>query len=96
MVESAIRSVRKMTHADWMRSRAIRFSYRPASFGGKIFWVALKKNKSDSGMFYRIFIETNYKKKLNLLNDNYKQKTRWIDAKNDEEITKNKQVNLTR
>ena len=37
MAELASRSVRKMTHADWLASRAIRFSYRPASFGGKIY-----------------------------------------------------------
>ena len=36
MAEFAIRSIRKITHADWLPSRAIRFSYRPASFGGKI------------------------------------------------------------
>ena len=35
MVELAILYVRKMTHADWLPSRAIRFSYRSASFGGK-------------------------------------------------------------
>ena len=36
MTDLAIRSVRKMTHADWLPSRPISFSYRPASFGGKI------------------------------------------------------------
>ena len=36
MAELAIRSVRKMTYADWLPSRAISSSYRPASFGGKI------------------------------------------------------------
>ena len=36
MAELASRSVRKMTHVDWLPSRAISFSYRPASFGGKI------------------------------------------------------------
>ena len=36
MAEFAIRSVRKMTHADWIPSRAISFSYRLASFGEKI------------------------------------------------------------
>ena len=36
MAVLAIRSVRKMTHADWLPSRAISFLYRPASFGGKI------------------------------------------------------------
>ena len=34
------------------------------------------------------------KKKLNVLNNNFKQKTRWIDAKNHEVKGKNKQVNL--
>ena len=33
--------------------------------------------------------------KINVLNDNFKQKTRWIDAKNHEVIGKNKQVNLS-
>ena len=36
MAELAIRSIRKMTHADWLPSRAIRFLYRPASFGRNI------------------------------------------------------------
>ena len=36
MAELASQSVRKMTHTDSLPSRAIRFSYRPASFGGKI------------------------------------------------------------
>ena len=36
MTEFAIRSVRKMTYTDWLPSRAITFSYRPASFGRKI------------------------------------------------------------
>ena len=36
MAELPSRSVRKITHADWLPSRAIRFSYRPASFGGKM------------------------------------------------------------
>ena len=36
MAELAIRSVRKMTHADWLPGRAIRYSYGRASFGGKI------------------------------------------------------------
>ena len=37
MAELAIRCVRKVTLADWLPSRAMSFSYRPASFGGKIF-----------------------------------------------------------
>ena len=36
MAELASRSVRKITHTDWLPNRAIRFSNRPASFGGKI------------------------------------------------------------
>ena len=36
MDELPSRSVRKMTYADWLPNRAISFSYRPASFGGKI------------------------------------------------------------
>ena len=36
MAELATRSVCKMTHTDWLPGRAISFSYRPASFGGKI------------------------------------------------------------
>ena len=32
----ATQSLRKITYADWLPSRAITFSYRPASFGGKI------------------------------------------------------------
>ena len=36
MAEFAIRSVRKMTPAGWLPSRGISFSYRPASFGGKM------------------------------------------------------------
>ena len=36
MAELAIRSVRKIAHADWLPNRAISFSYRPVSFGGKI------------------------------------------------------------
>ena len=36
IVELGVRSVRKMTHADWLPSLAISFSYRPASFGWKI------------------------------------------------------------
>ena len=36
MAELAIRSVRKLTHADRLLSRTISFSYRLASFGGKI------------------------------------------------------------
>ena len=36
MAELAIQSVRKMTYADWLPSRPIPFSYRPASFGGKM------------------------------------------------------------
>ena len=46
MVEFAIRSARKMTHADWPPSRAISLSYRPTSFGGKISEYMLKTNKS--------------------------------------------------
>ena len=34
------------------------------------------------------------KKKLNLLNDNIKLKTRWIDAEEDEVIGKTKPVNV--
>ena len=33
---------------------------------------------------------------LNVLNDNFKQKSRWIDAKSYEEIGKIKQVNPSR
>ena len=29
-------SAHKVTHPDWLRGRAMRFSYGPASFGGKI------------------------------------------------------------
>ena len=36
MYGDAIRSVRKMTQADWLPSHAVGFSYRPASFPGKI------------------------------------------------------------
>ena len=36
MTELAIRSVSKTTHADWLPSRAISFSYKQASFGGKM------------------------------------------------------------
>ena len=36
MAELVSLSIRKMTHGDWLPSRAISFSYRPASFGGKI------------------------------------------------------------
>ena len=36
MAEVGSRSLRKMTHAAWLPSRAISFSLRPASFGGKI------------------------------------------------------------
>ena len=36
MAVLAIRSVRKMTHADWLPSRSISFLYRRGSFGGKI------------------------------------------------------------
>ena len=36
MAELAIRSVCKLTHADWLPGRAIHFSYRKACFGGKI------------------------------------------------------------
>ena len=36
MAELAIRSVRKMTHVDWVPSRAIGFSNRPVSFGEKM------------------------------------------------------------
>ena len=36
MAEVASRSVRKMTHGDWLPSRAISFSDRLASFGRKI------------------------------------------------------------
>ena len=36
MAELGIRSVSKMTHADWLPNRSISFSYRPARFGGKI------------------------------------------------------------
>ena len=36
MAELNILSVCKMTHAVWLASRAISFSYRLASFGGKI------------------------------------------------------------
>ena len=34
MAELASRSLPKITHADWLLSGAISFSYRPASFGG--------------------------------------------------------------
>ena len=36
------------------------------------------------------------KKKINLLNDNFKLKTRWIDAEKQEIIGKSKRVNLSR
>ena len=36
MAELAIRSEHIMTHSDWLPNRAITFSYRPASYGGKI------------------------------------------------------------
>ena len=36
MAGLVIQSVPKVTHADWLPSRAISFSYRLASFGGKI------------------------------------------------------------
>ena len=36
MAKLASQSVHKMTHADWLPSHAISFSYRQASFGGKI------------------------------------------------------------
>ena len=35
MAELAIRSVRKMTQADWLPSHVISSSYRPTTFGGK-------------------------------------------------------------
>ena len=34
MAKLALWSVCKLTQADWLPSRATRFSYRPASFGG--------------------------------------------------------------
>ena len=52
-----------MTHADWLPSCAISFSYTLSYFGGKIFRVDLTKNKPDSGTFYRRFIKTNYGKR---------------------------------
>ena len=90
MAELTCRSVCKMTHTDWLPSRAITFSYQQ----WKNFLVHLKKNKPDSGTFYKKISKNKLqKKKLNVLNDNFKQKTRWIDTKSHEEIGKNKQVN---
>ena len=63
MVELAIRYLLKMTHTDCLSGRAIRFSYRPVSFGGKISGVDMKTNKSGSGTSYKRFMTTNYEKR---------------------------------
>ena len=47
------------THTGWLPSRAISFSYRPASFGGENFLVDFKRNKPDLGTFYKRFITIN-------------------------------------
>ena len=36
MAELASRSIREVTYADWLPSRAISYPHRPTSFGGKI------------------------------------------------------------
>ena len=53
MVELAIRSVRKMTHAVWLPNHAVSLSYRLTCFGRKISEFDLKTNKPDSGTFYK-------------------------------------------
>ena len=78
MAELATRSVQKMTLADWLPSRAISFSYRPASFGGKISELIWRKTNQIQVRFTE---EVKCLKKLNVLNDNFTQIFRWTNAK---------------
>ena len=55
MAELAIRSVRKMTHPDWLLSHAIRFSYRLANFGGKISELIWRKTKQIQVRLQKIY-----------------------------------------
>ena len=63
MAELAIRFARKMAHTDWLPSRAISFSYRPTSFGGKIFkQISRQTNHIHAGTFNKRFITRNKEK----------------------------------
>ena len=64
MAELAIRSVRKMTHADWLTSCAISFSYRPASFGRKIAELIRRKIIKIRGRFTEDLQEQTTKKEV--------------------------------
>ena len=63
VAELAIRSVRKMMRDDLLPNRALNFAYRPARFWLENFRVNLKKNKADSGTFYRRLIKTSYEER---------------------------------
>ena len=106
MAELVLQTVRKIMHANWLPSRAITFSYRPARFQVKNFQVDLKTNsgrlglatvpshhrtmtdyfstvrwnnvRSKSESWYvlqKIYNKNLLKTYLNLLNNNFKQKT---------------------
>ena len=97
MAELAIRSVRKTAHADWLPSRAISLLYRPTSFGGKISDLIWRiTNQIQVPFLRKIYKSKLRKKKLNVLKNNFKQRTKEIDAKNHDVTGKNKQVKLSR
>ena len=97
MAELAIQSVRKMMHADWLPSRAISFRTNRLVLAEKFPSWFEEKQTQFNYILQKIYNNRLRKPKLNVLNDNFKQKTRWIDAKKKAKvISKNKQVNPSR
>ena len=64
MAELGIQSASKMTHIDWLPSRAISFSYRPASFGGKISEFIWRKTSQIQVRFTEDLSKQNTKNKV--------------------------------
>ena len=62
MAELDIRSVREMTHADWLPSRAINFRIDRQVLALK--FLSSYEDKPDSGTFYKRFSITTKSRKL--------------------------------
>ena len=54
-------SVRNMMHTNWLPSRAISFSYRPASFGGKTICSIQYAILNIQNTIYKIQYSTDYR-----------------------------------
>ena len=84
-----------MMRADWLLAVQEVFRTNRLVLAGKFPSRFEEKQSRFRYVLQKVYKNRLRKKKLNVLNDNFKQKTRWIDAKTRDVIGKNKQVNLS-